>query len=118
MTGVFCRAPQIGGVFVFWDKYVELCTANGKNPTPVAIEIGFSNAAAAHWKSGQTPRPATIKKIADYFGVSTDFFSDFAPSPQPQSARSDEFVELYNALNESEQKLIVAQMKGILSNRE
>jgi hypothetical protein len=27
-------------------------------------------------------------------------------------------MELYNALNESEQKLIVAQMKGILSNRE
>jgi hypothetical protein len=39
-------------------------------------------------------------------------------SPEPQSTYSAEFMELYNALNESEQKLIVAQMKGILSNRE
>lgn len=58
---------------MFWDVFLSLCAEIGADPTPTAVKIGFSNATATHWKNGQTPRGASLKKVADYFGVSPDY---------------------------------------------
>ena len=39
-------------------------------------EIGLSNAAAASWKKGSVPKLDTVRKIADYFGVSWESLLD------------------------------------------
>lgn len=59
---------------MFWDNFVNLCVSNNTKPNPVAKELGISSGAVTKWKSGTTPNSITMKKIADYFGVSKDYF--------------------------------------------
>lgn len=59
---------------MFWHKFEVLCRQIGKAPGTVAAELGFSNAATTAWKKGATPKNSTLKKIADYFGVSPEYF--------------------------------------------
>lgn len=58
---------------MFWDRFYMMCTVVGKSPNSVCKELGFSNATATKWKNGSVPKGETLKKIADYFQVSTDY---------------------------------------------
>ena len=58
---------------MFWDKFVTLCSAKGISPNGVCADLGLSTATATKWKRGAVPRDTTLKKIADYFGVSVGF---------------------------------------------
>ena len=59
---------------MFYDKFKDLCTQKGISCNKAALEIGLSNATPTKWrKTGATPVGETLDKIADYFGVTTDF---------------------------------------------
>lgn len=58
---------------MFWDIFLELCERQGVKPHTVAKSLGFSNATATNWKQGSIPSAVSLKKIADLFGVSTDY---------------------------------------------
>lgn len=58
---------------MFFDVYSSLCVSMQKTPNGVAKELGFASASVTQWKHGSTPRPAALKKIADYFGVSVHY---------------------------------------------
>ena len=58
---------------IFFERYAELCKAAGETPNSVAKIIGASSGSVTAWKNGTEPRNATLSKIADYFGVSTDY---------------------------------------------
>lgn len=58
---------------MFYDRFVDLCKAQGKSPAAVAREIGLSNSSTTTWKRGAIPKGETLQKLADYFGVSIDF---------------------------------------------
>lgn len=67
---------------MFYDNFARLSTEAGKTPTAVAKDLGFSSAAASHWKNGKSPTAKTLQKIADYFGVTVnDLLSDTPPAP-------------------------------------
>jgi transcriptional regulator with XRE-family HTH domain len=58
---------------VFYDIFAELCKRNDISPSRAALEIGLSKSSVSSWKnSGIRPRYESLKKISDYFGVSTD----------------------------------------------
>ncbi len=60
---------------MFYEKITELCAQKGIAVTTLASNLGFSKSVVTNWKrSGATPRPSTIKKIADYFGVDVSYF--------------------------------------------
>lgn len=62
---------------MFYDKYIELCKKIGKSPSFVAGEIGLSRAAITKWKNeGSKPNMTTLMRVAEYFGVSTDYFRE------------------------------------------
>lgn len=42
----------------------------------MCLNIGLSKTAANSWKNGVFPSIATIRKIAEYFHVSLDYFND------------------------------------------
>lgn len=72
---------------MFWNNFVKLCNNIGKSPNGVCADLGYSTAIASKWKKGATPRDTTLKKIADYFGVTVDDLkadstSTSAPTPQ------------------------------------
>lgn len=57
---------------MFWKNFVSLCNQKGKTPNGICAELGFSVATATKWKKGSVPRDTTLKKLADYFGVTVD----------------------------------------------
>ena len=59
---------------MFYDIYKDLCDRVGKSPTGAALEMGISKGTVSFWKNkGSVPNADTLQKIADYFGVSTDY---------------------------------------------
>lgn len=58
---------------MFWDTFIELCNQKDVKPNPVARSLGIPSGSVTDWKNGRTPRDTTLKKLADYFGVSVDY---------------------------------------------
>lgn len=58
---------------MFFDTFSLLCEQKGISTYKACTEMGLNRSAVAKWKKGGTPNGATIFKMADYFGVTTDF---------------------------------------------
>lgn len=59
---------------MFYDLFCDLCKQKNVSPTRASLEIGLSKSTATKWKNtGATPNGETLSKIAEYFGVSTDY---------------------------------------------
>lgn len=58
---------------MFYDQFKKLCDERGEKPTPVAKSLGCSSSNVAMWKKGSVPRTAVLNKVADYFGVTTQY---------------------------------------------
>ncbi len=58
-----------------YKKFENLCKKKGVTPYRVSADTGVSTATLSNWKSGNySPKTDKLKKIADYFGVSVDYF--------------------------------------------
>ena len=68
---------------MFWECFVQLCAERNTKPNPVAKELGISSGAVTNWKNGAVPQSATLKRIADYFGVSTSYLLGIVDDPDP-----------------------------------
>lgn len=66
---------------MFYRNLIRLCTERGTTPTEVCHSIGLAGSAATKWKAGAVPRDTTLKKIADYFGVSTSYLLGATDEP-------------------------------------
>lgn len=64
---------------MFKEIFEKLCAEKGESPSAVCQKVGLSNAAYSAWTENSIPRKATLKKIADYFGVPETFFNDESP---------------------------------------
>ena len=88
---------------MFWNNYYNLCSQKGISPNAAAKEMNISSGAVTERKKGRVPQMATLKKIADYFGVSVNELtkgpetSEVEPSPG-----NVELNELTNGLNAEE----------------
>ncbi len=82
---------------MFYDIFLELCAKSQKKPGRVAEDCGLSRASVNRWKSGSTPTYETIKVLADYFEVSTDFL--LGKEKSPVAANSDKAEISDEALN-------------------
>jgi repressor LexA len=58
---------------MFWEIFYNLCKKSGTSPNAVAKELEFSSGSVTFWKKGKTPQYNSLKKIADYFGVSVEY---------------------------------------------
>lgn len=56
----------------FKDNFIKLCAEKGLSPTKVCIAIGISGSNFSNWDEYTVPRRATLVKLADYLGCSTD----------------------------------------------
>lgn len=71
----------------FYEKYLDLCVKVGKSPSRVVLDIGLKKPAVTRWKNGSLPTDATMKRLADYFGVS---FQWLKSGDGPESCDSPE----------------------------
>lgn len=58
---------------MFWQRFYDLCVEKGSKPNPIAKSLGFSSSTVTQWKNGAVPSAKSVEKIAEYFGVSTDY---------------------------------------------
>ena len=58
---------------MFYDIFSNLCISHKTTPANVAKTLGITNAAVSKWRQGAEPRDFTLRKIADYFGVTVDY---------------------------------------------
>ena len=61
-------------VFVFYDRFLELCKEKGVKPTNACVEAGLSRGLAAKWKSTKTEKPSAdaLEKMSAYFKKSIE----------------------------------------------
>ncbi len=76
---------------MFFDTFSALCDKRGVSCKKAVTDIGLSNSLATKWKkTGATPQGETLNRIADYFGVSTDFLLGKANENTPTLSNKDE----------------------------
>lgn len=60
-----------------YEAFEKLCKERGVTPYRVAKETGVTTATLSSWKTGKyIPKSEKLQKLADYFGVNVDVFSD------------------------------------------
>lgn len=79
---------------MFWERFVQLCAERNTKPNPVAKELGISSGAVTNWKNGAVPQSATLKRIADYFGVSTSYLLGIVDDSDPEESAVSRFQHL------------------------
>ena len=96
---------------MFYDNYIRLCNSINKAPSAVALEIGISKPTVNRWKNGSNPTDATLVKIAEYFGTTTDELlgveTKKAPAPKGEREYSDlELIEAVMRADEQTREVI------------
>lgn len=88
----------------FYERYQQLCHEIGASPTGVAVAVGISRASVSDWKNkGAVPSAASLKKLADYLGVSTDYLlgnTDIKNPPEQQTPEEIAKVALFGGEND------------------
>lgn len=58
---------------MFFDIFSVLCEQKGVSRYKACTDVGLNRAAVAKWKVGAIPNGTTLTKLAEYFGVTTDY---------------------------------------------
>lgn len=84
----------------FYENYQRLCLRIGKSTSKVAEEIGFNKASVSGWKNkGAVPSGSNLRKIADYFKVSTDYLLTGEEPEYTAYRTADEDVLIFDAID-------------------
>lgn len=57
----------------FWNQFLGLCNRQNESPNGVAKKLSIASGTVTAWKNGMMPHQKTLEKLADYFGVTTDY---------------------------------------------
>ena len=58
---------------MFFERLQTACANKGVSLSKLASNLGLSSASATYWRKGTIPGGSTIKKMAEYLGVSTEY---------------------------------------------
>lgn len=85
---------------MFWERFIALCEANNVKATNVAKELGISTSNITYYKRGSVPNGTMLQRMADYFGVSTDYLlgKDVKADNQVAVKMSVEDLKLFNTI--------------------
>ena len=105
-------------VFVQNIKYY--CNLKGIKPTVACRESGVGSSFINNLERGQTPSVAKVQMLADYLGVTTSELlgEKVTPADQPVNGREAESMKLFGQLSEDQQRIVLAQLKGIVDTRD
>ena len=82
---------------MFFDRLKKLCDEKGISTYKACTDIGLNRAAVAKWKNGSIPSGSTAAKLADYFGVTTDYLlgkeNEKTPTKSGERSVSDDDIK-------------------------
>lgn len=95
-----------------YERFEQLLKENNVTAYRVAKETGIATATLSDWKQGRsTPKTDKLQKIADYFGVSIEYFSgnpegkEADPVDKKELNRRDQ-RDIEKVLNEARDQLL------------
>ena len=97
-------------------KLKELRKTKGISQDEVANALGITLRTYQNYEYGQRePNIEMINKIADFFGVTTDYLLGREPQPNPLamlniSVNDKKFIEIYNELSDLHKQIFVDTM--------
>ena len=112
---------------MFYETFCRLCQIHSLTPGGAAAKIGFNRASITMWKNtGKAPKQELLLKIADFFGVTTDYLLGYDLQAKIDSLafqiyqlkeeiltasaeRKEELEATLFVLEESHQDLLLAQ---------
>jgi len=86
----------LGGTFVFFNRFKALCDERNISVYFACTQIGLNRSAVNKWKAGGKPNGTTAAKMAEYFGVTTDYLleqSDDRSAGEQKMTVSDEDIK-------------------------
>jgi transcriptional regulator with XRE-family HTH domain len=109
---------------MFKQNFINICIERGIAPTVVLKSIGISHATFSNWTDNSMPRPTTLTKIANYFGITVeDLLRDPAQKVEPAPVTPDDslldarFYELLDKLTLKELRQLKADLEEITKDR-
>ena len=81
---------------MFFNRFKQLCDQNAVSVYRACTDIGLNRSAVAKWKNGGKPNGSTAAKLAEYFGVTTDYLLGQSEERMPGAASrviSDEEIK-------------------------
>jgi transcriptional regulator with XRE-family HTH domain len=90
---------------MFYKKLKNLCFEQGISVSKMAVDLKISTTTVTGWKRGAKPQSAQVKKIADYFKVSTDELTRETPDEAPLADSPDSKTDLMGIIK-SQQDVI------------
>ena len=110
---------------MFHEKIKELRKQKGVTGEFVATSVGLSESAYRNYERGvREPNFEILSKLADFYGVTTDYLLGREPAPDPlagihfKTVDSDEFVRLYSELPEQVKQIFVDTMAKLAQAQE
>lgn len=102
---------------LFFTRFQNLCRRNGTTVNAVGRIVGASSGSITAWKQGTEPRPSMVLKIAEYFGVTSDYLLGLDEKPADVLDQVD--VAWYGQFQEltEEQKDIIRDMVAVMRKR-
>ena len=74
-----------------WDNFKRLCKERGISASSALKELGISQSMPSAWKHGTSPRADTIKRMAEYIGVTAaDLLIERDEKKPPAKAEGEE----------------------------
>lgn len=84
---------------MFYENFDALCTKSGKSKSEVTEAIGLTAKSCTGWKNGAVPRNGTLKKIADYFGITVEELMGTKKEPAGEGELDAQIQNIVNMLN-------------------
>lgn len=72
---------------MFYERLLSLCKENNISLTNLVESLGLSKGNIFKWRTGAVPKSATLKKIADKFGVSMEYLIGSQDEPDSQTSQ-------------------------------
>lgn len=103
---------------MFYQRLLDLCSARNLKITNLVPVWGISSGNLSKWKSGGVPRGDTLCKIADYFGVSTDYLLGRTEVRElartsPLSSSENSLIQAFRSLSPMQQGQVIGYLDGL-----
>ena len=97
---------------MFYDTLIKLCKEHNVKITPLVVSCGGSRSSPLNWKNGASPNSDIVIKLAEYFGVSTDYL---LLGKEPElSNKQQQLLNLFNQLSEENQARVIERAETLL----
>ncbi len=100
---------------MFFDNFDRYCKQLGKTNSEVTKAIGLDPSSCTGWRNGSVPRNSTLKKLADYFGITVEELMGTKKEPAGMDGFDDakkQVVELMDDMSQEEIDAFLTLLKS------